>query len=385
MVMSDLLPDELPAVVIEQGARTRRARLLEQMHSQGWDRVVLSSREGVQWLTGARFASPFRPLAWLDSDGACVLIAPHKVPEVHAADQAHAYPAKWLSTMRSEQTAAAVGKLMEVVDVHLPVGRVGIEGSDAPWDLTRQIASASPQTEFCDIDSTLFQLRRRKEADELALLRRAIAGTQAMYERARQIIRPGLTELALFNELQSVAVEIFDEPMTGTGNDYRCNARGGMPRGKAHAASAGELWILDLGPAYRGYWADNARTIAVTEPDEKQREAWSQIMEVFAYIEQSVRPGKSCKELFEEVQSMLDRSPVGRFDHHLGHGIGLHPHEAPHLNPNWNDHFEVGDVFTAEPGLYDAPQLRHGMRLENDYLVTETGVEMLTAFPLELK
>jgi Xaa-Pro aminopeptidase len=61
----------------------------------------------------------------------------------------------------------------------------------------------------------------------------------------------------------------------------------------------------------------------------------------------------------------------------------LFPHEAPHLNPNWDDVFEVGDVFTAEPGLY-APELRAGMRLENDYLVTETGVELLSDFPLEL-
>ena len=72
------------------------------------------------------------------------------------------------------------------------------------------------------------------------------------------------------------------------------------------------------------------------------------------------------------------------FNHHLGHGIGLFPHEAPHLNPNWNDTFEVGDVFTCEPGLYDEQILRAGMRLENDYLVTETGVENLSPFPMEL-
>jgi Xaa-Pro aminopeptidase len=80
---------------------------------------------------------------------------------------------------------------------------------------------------------------------------------------------------------------------------------------------------------------------------------------------------------------MLDRAPHGKFVHHLGHGIGLFPHETPHLNPNWDDVFEAGDVFTAEPGLY-AAELRAGMRLENDYLVTETGVENLSPFPLEL-
>jgi Xaa-Pro aminopeptidase len=80
----------------------------------------------------------------------------------------------------------------------------------------------------------------------------------------------------------------------------------------------------------------------------------------------------------------LNEAPVGIFNHHLGHGIGLFPHEAPHLNPHWNDTFEVGDVFTAEPGLYDEKILRAGMRIENDYVVTETGVENLCPFGMEL-
>jgi Xaa-Pro aminopeptidase len=69
----------------------------------------------------------------------------------------------------------------------------------------------------------------------------------------------------------------------------------------------------------------------------------------------------------------------------LGHGIGLFPHEGPHLNPSleWDDLFEEGDVFTVEPGLY-TPAMRAGIRLENDYLVTATGVELLSNFPLEL-
>ena len=203
-----------------------------------------------------------------------------------------------------------------------------------------------------------------------------------MYERAREIIRPGVNELDVFNELQSVAVRALDEPLTGTGNDYQCASRGGAPRNRE--AQAGELYILDLGPAYRGYFADNARTIAVSEPSELQLQAWSSVVEVFQHIESTVRPGVSARKMFEDAQRHLDESPIGVFNHHLGHGVGLFPHEMPHLNPYWDEQFEVGDVFTVEPGLYD-PELRAGMRIENDYLVTESGVERLTDFPLELK
>jgi Xaa-Pro dipeptidase len=64
--------------------------------------------------------------------------------------------------------------------------------------------------------------------------------------------------------------------------------------------------------------------------------------------------------------------------------VGLFPHEAPHLNPHWDDAFAEGDVFTAEPGLYHE-DLRCGLRLEQNYRVTAGGVELLTAFELGLK
>ena len=85
----------------------------------------------------------------------------------------------------------------------------------------------------------------------------------------------------------------------------------------------------------------------------------------------------------ETLKARLDDYMPDNFTHHLGHGIGLFPHEAPHLNSSWDDVFEKGDVFTVEPGLY-APQLRGGIRLENNYVVTAAGVELLTPFPLEL-
>jgi Xaa-Pro dipeptidase len=104
---------------------------------------------------------------------------------------------------------------------------------------------------------------------------------------------------------------------------------------------------------------------------------------VFTIVERMVKPVASCRELLRAVQAHLDEYLPGNFNHHLGHGIGLFPHEAPHLNPNWDDTFQEGEVFTVEPGLY-TPEMRAGIRLENDYLVTANGVELLSDFPLEL-
>ena len=360
--------------------RGRQKRLLDVMRAANIELAIVTQIEHVQYFAGPRFAWTFQPAAAQTIDGRLTLVAPNKPPEVAAADEILTYEAQWVSTLRNDQRHASSEVLLKALSSS-KAKRIGVEFSSFGLHLSKPLEKAG--VELVDIEPEIYRLRRRKDADELARLKKAIAATGRMYEHARQIIRPGVLEIDVFNQLQAVAVSEFGEPMTGTGNDYQCGSRGGPPR-NSRAAQAGELYILDLGPAFRGYFADNSRAIAVTEPSKEQLAAWEYIVQVFRHLESVVKPGKSCHELFNECQAICDKSPHGIFNHHLGHGIGLFPHEGPHLNPKWNDTFEVGDVFTAEPGLY-APELAVGMRLENDYLVTETGVQLLSDFPLELK
>ena len=357
--------------------RQRQQRLLDWLDKANVDVVVVTQLEHVQWLTGPRFAWVTSPAAALLADGTVLLVAPQSEPSCCAADVVLTYPAKSYSTLRNDQRALSSEVLVEELKRRVSPRCIGVEFSSCGPHLSAKLPG-----DLIDVEPQLYQLRRRKEADELARLRKAISGTERMYARAREIIRPGITELEIFNELQLAGVIELGEMMTGTGNDYQCNSRGGPPRQRQ--IEAGELYILDLGPAYRGYFADNARTIAVTEPSADQVIAWEYVLRAFEHVESTVRPGLSCRRLFHEVQAMLDSCPVGLFNHHLGHGIGLSPHEPPHLNPNWEDHFQAGDVFACEPGLYDAERLRSGIRIENDYLVTENGVELLTLFDLAL-
>lgn len=357
--------------------RGRQRRLVEVMQREELDCVIVTQAAHVQWLTGAFVPWLFQSIGVLRADGHLTIAGPVKPKISGALDEYVPYEAKWHSTLRNDQRQAAVDALLQAEGHLLSGKRIGVEYSSFDQHLTSRIAAT-----FVDVEPALYYLRRRKDADELARIRRAITATERMYERAREIIRPGITEIEVFNQLQATAVSEFGEPLTGTGNDYQCGSRGGPPR-HARAAQAGELYILDLGPAFRGYFADNARTIAVSTANDVQHEAWTFIMQAFQHIEATVKPGKSAKALFGEIQAILDAAPIGVFNHHLGHGIGLFPHEAPHLNPNWDDTFEEGDVFTAEPGLY-APELQVGMRIENDYRVTVDGVELLTPFSLEL-
>lgn len=272
--------------------RSRQRRLIDVMQERDIDLVLVTQVEHVQWLAGPRFSWVFQPAAALTADGHLTLVAPNEAPAAAAADTVVTYEAQWHSTLRNDQRQASSAALLDALQATKPA-RVGVEFSSCSSHLLSAYGC-----DVVDVEPDLFQLRRRKDSDEVALIRKAIAGTERMYERAREIIEPGITELEVFNQLQAAAVLEFGEMLTGTGNDYRCGEKGGPPRAD-RPAKAGELYILDLGPAFRGYFADNCRAIAVTEPTDVQQEAWTYVTRVLDHVQQTVRPGKKACELFK--------------------------------------------------------------------------------------
>jgi Xaa-Pro aminopeptidase len=369
--MSDPYEIDVPA------CRVRQKRLLSEMERLRLDLVIVQKTEHVQWLAGPRFGQHFEPAAALTSEGHLILVSPNH-PEKAAADDSLVYDAKWLSTMRNDQREASSQVLLAALANRHASKRVGVEFSCFSQHLAKSISG-----ELIDVEPDLYRLRRRKDPDELARLKKAIAATGVMYQTAREMIRPGVNELDVFNALQAAAVRECGEMLTGTGNDYACAVHGGSPRDRK--TQSGELYILDLGPAFRGYYADNCRVVCVNgKPTDRQQAAWQTVANVFPMIERNVRAGKRCREIFEEAKTIIGQFPGGTWHSHLGHGIGLFPHEAPHLNPNWDDTFEAGDVIAVEPAVYADDELRAGIRLENNYVVTETGVELLSDFPLGL-
>lgn len=363
------MPD-LPQLSIEL-CKQRQDRLRQVMQTANTDRAILTSRENVHWLTGFRAHPLMTAATVIDTNGNCTLYAPNAEPEHHAATKVEVFEASSMCTLRQDQITLIAEKIDD------PESITSTEFSDCPARFREQMAG-SP----VDLEPAILNLRRIKDPDEVVMLRHAIACTDAMYTRAREIIEPGITELEVFNQLHHAGVTAAGEPLTACGNDYRSNAPGGPPRDRK--AQAGELMILDLGPAYRGYNADNCRTFAVDKnPTDEQLAAFEVVKATLQMVESEVRPGVSCKELYQKAKAMLDEYRKDVFFHHLGHGIGLYPHEAPHLNPNWDETFAVGDVFAAEPGLY-TEALKAGIRIEENYLVTENGIEKLTSTAIEL-
>jgi Xaa-Pro aminopeptidase len=365
-----------PYSVDVEACRGRQRRLLEAVEALGVDLTVMSRRESVQWLTGAQVPAPFEPIAALTAQGHVTLIVPDKLlTQSVAADELIGYEAKWHSTLRDQQRAASASRLQETLIT-------------APKRAACEFDAFCPQlflhwnAPLVEVDAILFDLRRRKDADELRMMRRANEANRAMYEHARSIVAPGMNELDVYAELHTVAVRTLGEPLTYFGQDFRSGARGGPPRNR-HIES-GELFILDLGVGFRGFYSDNARTLSVDgEPTPAQRRAWDAVTAIFGIITETARPGVRCRQLFEQVDRQLNQQAPWIFNHHLGHGVGLAPHEGPHLNPKWDDTLAEGDFLAVEPGLYHE-DLRVGVRAEQNFLVTAAGVELLTDWPLGL-
>lgn len=359
-------------------ARQRHKRLLGVLEHRKLDAVVLGSTPHVYYFTAHL---PF----WLHhvgfvlfADGRSALVAAAAPGTKVASDRVVTYEASWNGTQRQEQPLTVAAFLSEML-ANGRATRVGIDTSAVSAALAIHLGGEAEL-----VDPQLWQLRRRKDPDELALMRVAIDCTRTMYERARQIVQPGIPEIEVFAELHSAAVRVAGEPLSAhLGNDYASGVPGGPPR-KDRAAQSGELYILDLGPAYRGYFSDNCRTIAVNrQPTQEQQRASDVVMAALQIVEQMAHPGVRCRDIYDAVDQHYRESTGKPFPHHLGHGVGLQPHEFPHLNPKWDDVLVEGEVFTAEPGIY-GPELRGGLRIENQYLVTRDGVTNLTPFPTEL-
>jgi Xaa-Pro dipeptidase len=350
----------------KQGCRQRQTRLALELRTAGLDAALLFHRRHVHAFSGFWSRGVFQSVLLITAERQTNLAAPFEPSTPVFADQTLVFPGALLGTLVDDQWAAAVQSLSP------RLGEFHRIGTDGP--------SYTPSAE--NISDILRRVRRCKLPDEIGLIRRGIAGCEAAYARARHIISPGLTEWDLYLEVLSAATGAVGEPIGELGNDFQSGTPGGPPRKRP--MESGELIPLDLSVYVRGYASDLCRTFAVnSRPTSAQHDAQKRVASALDHIEKTVRPGVSCRQLYHDVAATLNGYRGWRFPHHLGHGIGLSPHESPRLNPNWNDVFQVGDVFTAEPGLY-SPELGGGVRLEKNYLVTGDGITALCSFPLDL-
>jgi Xaa-Pro aminopeptidase len=361
-----------------EACRKRQQRLLKVMHQRQLDAAVMGWYGHVYYFSGVRPHWMEQGAFVLRSDGRSCLIANRGLTVETAADELIEFDAALDYTYRPDQPVVVADLAMDWLKKSSS-RRIGMDCSEVSSAVALR---CDPKPE--DVQGDLWQLRRCKDADELALMGVAIRCAEAMYARGRQIIEPGVAELTVFNQLHEAAVAAAGEPMSAQlGNDFTSGGGGGMPR-RGRLAQAGEIFILDLGPSYRGYFSDTCRSIAVDgRVTDVQYKVWEGVMGALKLFESMAKPGVRCRGIAQAVQEHYRRVFGTRLIHHTGHGVGLWPHEFPHVDEIWDDVLLEGETVSIEPGKY-GPELGGGMRIENTYLITADGPRNLVNSPMEL-
>jgi Xaa-Pro aminopeptidase len=151
----------------------------------------------------------------------------------------------------------------------------------------------------------------------------------------------------------------------------------------------GDLVVLDFGGVYDSYCVDLTRTVSLGAADSRVRAVYDAVREARDSAVRAVAPGRSRFDIDQAARDVLERHGLaGAFTHGTGHGLGIEVHEDPRIvrrRPDVDARDEAvgpGMVFTIEPGVYIPGW--GGVRIEDDVLVTESGVDVLTDAPTEL-
>lgn len=146
--------------------------------------------------------------------------------------------------------------------------------------------------------------------------------------------------------------------------------------------AAGDLVVVDFGGVLEGYAVDMTRTVAVGRVPAPGRAWLAAVAEAQQAAIDAAGPGVLPSVIDGAARAALARHGLAEaFVHGTGHGLGLDVHERPTIGPRGDHDGPVapGMVFTVEPGVYVAGQ--GGVRIEDDVVVTTTGVERLTGAP----
>jgi Xaa-Pro aminopeptidase len=222
-------------------------------------------------------------------------------------------------------------------------------------------------------------LRAVKDADELTLIRAAIALADQAMEGLFSELKPGMTEaeaawwLEAFMRSRGAEGMAFDPGVAAGPN-------GAVPHHKPgrRAIRPGEPIWVDIGARWQGYCSDITRTVLLGRPDDQYTRLWASVLEAQRRALDTIRPGMTGKACDATARDHLIAAGLGdQFGHGLGHGVGLEIHEEPRLSRfTVRDQVAAGMVTSVEPGVYIPGW--GGVRHEDLVLLTADGLEVLT-------
>jgi Xaa-Pro dipeptidase len=363
--------------------KTRLDKLTASLRTSELDAVILNPGPTLKYLSGLNFHLMERPVVlFIAPDQDPVLVLPKlELPKVDLFPykiQAFAYgenPSEWDAAFR--KAAQALG---------LEAKRIGVEPRQLRLMEFRHVKAGAPEAEYPDATDVLSALRLKKDKAEVDAMRKAVRIAQDALEAVIPQIKIGMTEHELSSELVMQLLKHGSEPELPFAPIISAGPNSANPHASPteRKLQAGDLLVVDWGAAYDGYISDLTRTFAVGEVDEEYKKIHAIVQESNAAGRAAGKPGAPCADVDKAARDVIEKAGYGKyFTHRTGHGIGMEGHEAPYMRGDNMQLLEPGMAFTVEPGIYLTG--RNGVRIEDDMVVTETGVESLSDMPREIR
>jgi Xaa-Pro aminopeptidase len=229
-------------------------------------------------------------------------------------------------------------------------------------------------------------LRQVKDAWEIEQIKHAHAVVARAFDETLALLKPGVTEWEIAAELE------YRLRKYSTGSSrlaFQSIVASGPNSALPHASvsqrrmQAGDFVKFDFGATWNGYVSDCTRTVVLGQASERQRAMYDAVLTAQLAAIDRLAAGVPAADVDKVAADSMTKAGFGDYiAHGLGHGIGVQVHEDPRLGSQSKDVLAPGHIVTIEPGLYVAGW--GGVRIEDNILITEDGIENLTTVPKEL-
>lgn len=367
----------------QTGCLERQDRFRTQLAAQQIDAAVLMDYRDVYYFTGKLLSDIFPVFMLLETHGPC-WVAAHSDDGASCVDEWLVYEWNKMETLNFDLMHQLNGVVKPKLQRVKGIQRLGTQDESVSSLIKNTLDEALQPRESASIDGLLAEVQRRKDPDELEMIRWSVQVNLAVYDATQASLSAGVNELAVLAEGQRAAMLKAGERLFHDG-DYQCGERHGPARDRE--IERGELYIIDAHTCCRGYWSDLARTYVIdSQPTHLQQSLFDHIATVQRSVPSLLKPGargteiwRALDEQIREHQALADKGLV----HHAGHGIGIRMHEPPDLNRDREGILQVGDVVCVEPGGYTSAA-QYGVRIENTFRITESGCENLSEYPVNI-
>jgi Xaa-Pro aminopeptidase len=346
----------------------RRRRLGAAFDALGIDAILVTHDRDVEYLCGL----PGHDVFVIMTSDRCTLITDNRLAmEMEAFASRDGFKVEMGTRHRLLETVADLVRSGAI-------RRLGIQGDHVSVAMNGDILAAIGDTASVATRGVLASLRQVKDASEVALIEEAIDVQCAALDAALGALTPGMTEHDF-----AALLEYEVRRLGASGGSFpfiiATGANGARPHHTPSQTpiSPGML-LIDWGAVIGGYCSDLTRTYALGAMPEPMGEIYEIVLEAQLAAIDAIEPGKTCAEIDHVARQVIVDAGYGpQFGHGLGHGLGMDVHESPYFNDlETSRKLEPGMVMTVEPGIY-LPGVG-GVRIEDDILVTQDGVRVLS-------